>query len=255
MNLPLAGLQVLVTRPAHQAGRFHELLLNAGAKPQLFPVIAIEPAKQAPDSLLAIHQQAYDWIIFISANAVACGLSFFQDFSSLQATQLGAIGKQTAAALNKYGLQPSLVPEQGFTSEDFLALPPVHDLTGKKVLIVRGDTGREVLAETLSARGAKVSYAKVYQRRVTGSASALKQLHDTHSIDIICITSSEILRNLLQVLAAETWIYHYPILVGSERIAADAQQRGFKHKIIVAKSPADDAMLAALIQWQQDNEA
>ncbi len=254
MNLPLAGLQVLVTRPAHQAGRFHESLLNAGAKPQLFPVMAIEPVKQAPDSLLAIHQQAYDWIIFISANAVECGLSFFQDLNPFKATRLGAIGKQTAAALNRYGLQPSLVPEQGFTSEDFLALPPVHDLTGQQVLIVRGETGREVLAETLSARGAKVSYAKVYQRHVIGSATTLKQLHATHGIDIICVTSSEILRNLLQVLATEPWIYHYPIVVGSERIAADAQQRGFKHKIIVAKSPADDAMLAALIQWQQDNE-
>lgn len=254
MNLPLAGLQVLVTRPAHQAGRFHELLLTAGAKPQLFPVMAIEPAQQAPDSLLAVHQQVYDWIIFISANAVECGLSFFPELNHFKATHLAAIGKQTAAALNRHGLQPSLVPEQGFTSEDFLALPPVHDLTGQQVLIVRGDTGREVLAETLSARGAKVSYAQVYQRHVTGSAPALKQLHDTHGIDIICITSSEILRNLLQVLATEPWIYHYPILVGSERIAADAQQYGFKHKIIVAQSPADDAMLAALIQWQQDNE-
>lgn len=254
MNLPLAGLQVLVTRPAHQAGHFYELLLAAGAKPQLFPVMAIEPINQAPDSLLAIHQRAYDWVIFISANAVECGLSFFQDLRCFQAINLGAIGKQTAAILNRYGLPPSLVPEQGFTSEDFLALPQVQDLAGKQILIVRGDAGREVLAETLSARGAKVSYAKVYQRSVTGAAQTLRQLHDTHGLDIICVTSSEILRNLLQILEPETWIYQYPIVVGSERIAAYAQQRGFKHKIIVAPSPADDEMLATLLQWQQDNE-
>ncbi|WP_298608122.1 uroporphyrinogen-III synthase [uncultured Thiothrix sp.] len=254
MNLPLTDIQVLVTRPAHQAGRFYELLLAAGAKPQLFPVMAIEPINQAPDSLLAIHQQAYDWVIFISANAVEYGLNFFHDLTCFKATKLGAIGKQTAASLNKYGLQPNLVPEQGFTSEDFLTLPPVQDLTGQQVLIVRGDAGREVLAETLSARGAKVSYATVYQRSVTGSAQTLKQLHDTHGLDIICITSSEILRNLLQLLEPETWIYQYPIVVGSERISFYAQQRGFKHKIIVARSPADDEMLAALIQWQQDNQ-
>lgn len=254
MNLPLAGLQVLVTRPAHQAGRFHELLLNAGAKPRLFPVMAIEPVTSPPETLLAMPKQAYDWVIFISANAVESSLGFFPDLSSFQSTQLGAIGKQTAAALRNYGLEPHLVPEQGFTSEDFLALPQVQYLIGQDILIIRGDAGRELLGETLSARGATVSYANVYRRSVTGSAQALKQIHLAAALDIICITSSEILRNLLQLLATETWIYRYPLLVGSERIAAYAEQCGFQHKIIVAHSPADDEMLAALIQWRQDNE-
>ena len=78
MQLPLQGLKVLVTRPAHQAGRFSELLSAAGAVPKLFPVLAIEPVQSAPPSLLEIKQAAYHWVIFISANAVDCGLSLLR---------------------------------------------------------------------------------------------------------------------------------------------------------------------------------
>lgn len=254
MQLPLAGIQVLVTRPAHQAGCFRELLLKAGAKPLLFPVMAIEPVNTAPASLLKITEQAYDWVIFISTNAVECGLEFFSDYSSLQTLKLGAIGKQTATSLQHYGLQAAVVPEQGFTSEALLALAELQNLAGQRILIVRGESGRELLADTLQARGAELSYATVYKRSATGSATALKQIHTTQELDIICVTSSEILRNLLQLVQSDTWIYQQALIVGSERIAAYAQQLGFNNRIIVAASPADNDMLAALIQWRQDNE-
>lgn len=254
MQLPLQGLQVLVTRPAHQAGRFHDLLITAGAQPRLFPVMAIEPVTTAPASLLQISNHAYDWVIFISANAVESSLKFFSADTCLDQFKLGAIGKQTAAALKQQGLTAAFVPEAGFTSEDFLALPELQDLTGQQVLIIRGETGRELLADTLRQRGACVSYADVYRRSAIGSAAILKQLHAKRQLDIICVTSREVLTNLLQLLPPETWIYQLPIVVGSERIAAYAQQLGFNNRIIVATSPADDAMLAALIQWQQDNE-
>ncbi|MFZ1570255.1 MAG: uroporphyrinogen-III synthase [Thiolinea sp.] len=254
MQLPLQGLQVLVTRPAHQAGRFNELLLAAGAQPELFPVIAIETVRAVPDSLLQINHAAYDWVIFISANAVESSLKLLNQHASLEKLKIGAIGKQTAAVLGKYGLTKVITPETGFTSEDFLALNALQDLHNQQVLIVRGDAGRELLADTLRQRGANVVYANVYQRYSIGSGAKLKQLHAAQSLDIICITSREILQNLLQLLDTETWIYQLPLVVGSERIAAYAQRIGFNNRIIVATSPADDAMLAALIQWRQDNQ-
>lgn len=254
MQLPLQGLQVLVTRPAHQAGCFNELLLAAGAQPELFPVMAIETVRVAPDSLLQIKHAAYDWVIFISANAVEASLKLLNQHASLEKLKIGAIGKQTAAVLGKYGLTKVITPETGFTSEDFLALNALQDLHNQQVLIVRGDAGRELLADTLRQRGANVVYANVYQRYSIGSGAKLKQLHAAQSLDIICITSREILQNLLQLLDTETWIYQLPLVVGSERIAAYAQRIGFNNRIIVATSPADDAMLAALIQWRQDNQ-
>lgn len=256
MSLPLQDLQVLVTRPAHQAGHFYDQLLAAGAQPKLFPLISIQPVATAPASLRQImtppHNPAYDWVIFISANAVELGLNLVHDTTGLTHLKLGAIGKQTAAVLQRYGLTATVTPEQGFTSEDFLAHDELQNLVGQHVLIVRGESGRELLADTLKQRGAEVSYAQVYQRKAMGSAAVLKQLHAQQQLDIICITSREILQNLLQLLPAETWIYQQTLLVGSERIAAYAQQLGFNNSIIVATSPTDDAMLAALIQWQQD---
>lgn len=252
MHLPLQGLQVLVTRPAHQAGRFHDLLLAAGAVPRLLPLLFIQPVTTAPASLLEITADAYDWVIFISANAVEAGLGFFGDYAGLHRLKLGAIGKQTAATLQRYGLTNILTPEQGFTSEDFLALNQLQNLARQRILIVRGESGREFLAETLKQRGANVRYADVYQRNATGSAALLKQLHAKQQLDIICVTSSEILRNLLRLLPQDAWIYQIALVVGSERIAAYAQQLGFNNSIIVATSPTDDAMLAALIQRQQD---
>ena len=254
MQLPLQGLQVLVTRPAHQAGRFNELLLAAGAQPELFPVMAIEAVPVAPDSLLQINHAAYDWVIFISANAVEASLKLLNNHACLEKMKIGAIGKQTAAVLGKYGLTKIVAPEHGFTSEDFLALNALQDLHHQRVLIVRGDAGRELLADTLRQRGAQVVYANVYQRYSIGSGVKLKQLNAEQLLDIICITSSEILQNLLQLLDTETWIYQLPLVVGSERIAAYAQHLGFNNRIIVATSPADNAMLAALIQWRQDNQ-
>ena len=256
MPLPLQGLQVLVTRPVHQAGRFCDLLLAAGAEPKLFPLLSIQPVALAPASLLQItttaHDKAYDWVIFISANAVEFGLSLLNDMTSLARLKLGAIGKQTATVLQQYGLTVTVTPEQGFTSEDLLALDELQQLAGQRILIIRGDSGRELLADTLKQRGADVSYAQVYQRSATGSVAGLKQLHAKQQLDIICVTSREILQNLLQLLQAETWIYQQALVVGRERIAAYAQQLGFNNSIIVATSPADDAMLAALIQWRQD---
>jgi len=254
MQLPLQGLKVLVTRPAHQAGRFSELLSAAGAVPKLFPVLAIEPVQSAPPSLLEIKQAAYHWVIFISANAVDCGLSLLKETTCLEKMKMGAIGKQTASALYHHGIKEVTVPELGFTSEDFLALKALEHLDKQRILIVRGDAGRELLADTLKQRGASVAYATVYRRLSIGSGDYLKQLHAEQQLDIICFTSSEILQNLLNLLGTETWIYDLPILVGSERIANYAQQLGFNNRIIVATSPADDAMLAALIQWRQDNE-
>lgn len=250
----LQGLQVLVTRPAHQAGRFNDLLLAAGAIPRLLPVITIEAVPTAPVSLLRVNALAYDWVIFISANAVHCSLRFFSTLDHFKTLKIAAIGKQTASSLEQYGLIPTIVPKQGFTSEDFLALPQLQNLSQQRMLIVRGEGGREVLADTLTVRGATVSYANVYKRYPSGSGTALKQLHAEHQLDIICITSSEILQNLIQLLQPAMWMYQLPIVVGSARIATYAQQLGFNNTIIVATSPADHDMLAALLRWRQDNE-
>lgn len=252
----LQGITVVVTRPAHQAAGFSQALQQAGANAVLFPLIAVQEchdvaAAKARFATLA----AYDTVLFISANAVEYGLALLdaQQTQTLRHLTLGAIGKKTAAVLQRYGLVSQLVPAQGFTSEDLLALPALRDLHERRVLIVRGEGGRELLADTLRDRGANVDYVDVYQRIVPQNAKGLlKHLHEARQLDIIAITSSEGILNLLALLDNPEWIKTVRLLVGSQRMVATARQAGFTGQMVVAANPGDEAMLHALHQWAQE---
>lgn len=252
----LHGLTVVVTRPAHQAAQFCQQLQQAGANPLPFPVIAVEGCADAGTARATLAKLAtYDTVIFISSNAVKYALALLDDVQKavLQARQIGAIGKQTAASLQQQGFQATLVPGSGFTSEDFLVLPAVQQLTGRHILIVRGEGGRELLADTLRERGAVVDYVDVYRRvRPKNDPMVLKQHHEQQQLDIIAITSGEGLLNLLELLGYPEWIKTVSLLAGSQRIAATARQAGFTGTIAIADNPGDEAMLMALRHWAQE---
>lgn len=254
MPKALQGLTVLVTRPAHQASRFQQLLAAQGAHAVLFPVVEIRP----PDDVAALATQlvdiaTYDTALFISANAVDYGLQALATPQLLQHLTLGAIGKKTAQALQQHGFTAQWVPTAGFTSEDWLALPQTQQLAGRRILIFRGAGGRELLADTLRQRGATVTQVDVYQRVCPKiAASQLKQHHEQQQLDIIAITSSEGILNLVTMLDNPAWIKTLPLLVGSPRMRETARQAGFDGTLIMADNPSDEAMLQALIQWAQE---
>ena len=166
-TLPLAGLGILVTRPAHQADRLCELIKQAGGRALRFPVIEILPPHDtAPLAALIDTLDDADIAIFISANAVEHGLALLRARRDLPAAlKLAAIGRSTGAALRAtLGRGPDICPAERFDSEALLALEAMQKVHGKRIVIFRGEGGREVLAETLRARGATVEYADVYRR-------------------------------------------------------------------------------------------
>lgn len=252
----LRGLTVLVTRPAHQASHFQQLLAGSGAQAVLFPVLEVcQPDDLAAATAILAQLQRYDTALFISANAVEFGLKLLDSpqLEALQQLTLGAIGKKTANILLQHGFTAQWVPAQGFTSEDFLALPETQQLAGKRILIFRGEKGRELLADSLRQRGASVDYVDVYQRvRPKIDASHLKHLHEQRQLDIIAITSSEGLLNLLAMLDNPDWIKTVPLLVGSQRMMETARQAGFTGTLAIADNPGDEAMLQALTHWAQE---
>lgn len=259
MSETLHGLNVVVTRPAHQAAGFRHLLEQAGAQAILFPVMEVRPPTDLAAATARLSQlPSYDVALFISANAVEFGLSLLdgQQRNALQQLTLGAIGKQTAKVLQQHGFTAAWVPAQGFSSEDFLALPATQQLAGKRILIFRGEGGRELLADTLLQRGASVDYVAVYQRQgilcPKVAASRLKHLHEHQQLDIIAITSSEGLLNLLAMLDNPDWIKTVPLLVGSQRMVDTARQAGFSGTIVIADNPGNEAMLQALTDWAQE---
>lgn len=248
---PLQGLHILVTRPAHQAGAFQKLIEQAGAQAHLIPLIAIEALALNADLVQKLQTpKAYQLIIFISANAVEQGLKVLPK-TLLNQAQIGAIGQATAMTLQQHQINAQLVADKGFTSENFLALPAIQNLSNQQILIVRGLGGRELLAEQLKQRGAHVAYANVYKRFCPPDAlERLKQLHQSLTLDIIALTSSEGLHALHRALSSTTKAWqHIPLLLGSQRTAVEAQALGFKHWIM-AENPSDAAMVAALMRWQ-----
>jgi uroporphyrinogen-III synthase len=252
----LAGLRVLVTRPAHQAEEFCALLEREGATPIRFPVIAIGPPPDAQAvATLAAGLAGFDLVIFISANAVQRGLPLLLRGAPWpSATAIAAVGRRTAAELGARGLRVDLVPASGHDSEALLALPPLREMAGRRVLIVRGDGGRETLAGTLRARGAEVCYAEVYRRMLpqVDVAPLLRRWREG-GVDLVTVTSGQTLRNLSRLLGAAgaAVLQSTPLILASENVRQVARELGCRGPLEVATDATDTAMLAALRRWRR----
>lgn len=199
---PLAGVGVLVTRPVHQSGELRNAIEAAGGRTILFPVVDIAPRAAADVATDLRALRTPDIVIFISANAVQHGL----DKINSNRSQLAAIGPATTRALEAANVSVDIQPQGGFDSEHLLATDSLTNVAGKTILIVRGGSGRELLAETLRARGANVDYLPVYDRSTCKpDMSELENLQETWrngQIDAVMIMSVASLHGLLEILPA-----------------------------------------------------
>ena len=128
-------------------------------------------------------------------------------------------------------------------------MPELQQITGQRFLIIRGQGGREELANVLQSRGATVDYLDVYKRIIPVSdPSQLKLLLEQDKLDVITITSGEALQNLLVMLEKcfQERLFDIPLVVISNRIRQIAAELGFK-RIAVAQSPSDSAILETVI--------
>ena len=139
-----------------------------------------------------------------------------------------------------------IAPTQRFDSEGLLALPELQDVAGWRVIIFRGDGGRELLGNTLKARGATVEYAACYQRSKT--QQDVRELLEAKP-DAITVTSSEALAGLWQMPGkdVQATLRDTPIFLPHQRIAELALQQGWQHVQLTAAG--DDGLLSALLAW------
>ena len=245
---PLAGLGILITRPARQAGGFAAKIAALGGTPVVFPAIAIlPPADAAPLARAHAALSSYDYAVFVSANAVEYGAPDARRWPrSLVAL---APGPGTAEALAAVGISDVRIPTTTLDSEGLLALPELADVRGRRVVIFRGDGGREHLGDTLRARGASVDYVACYRRAAPESGAAgLSEAFRDGRIDAVTITSSEGLDNLWSLADEATrdaW-RALPTFVPHPRIAARARALG----LAVAQTAGGDAgLIAGLLEW------
>jgi uroporphyrinogen-III synthase len=248
----LDGLNIAVTRPREQAAGLVQRIEELGGRPLLFPLLEIEPV---PDDRGLREQLAHldqvDMAIFISPNAVRYGMAAIKASGKSPASlEVAAVGQSSAEALHKMGIQQVIVPTERFDSEGLLAQPEMQDVAGKRVMIFRGDGGREVLGDTLKARGAQVEYVTCYLRsKPDFDAGVLRAALP----DAIIVTSSEALRHLWGMLKEQDRadLADVALIVPHERIAEAARQQGWRH--VVATGPGDDGLISGLIAWAQAN--
>ena len=255
----LAGRTIVVTRPRAQAAPLAEAITAAGGTPLIFPLLEIAPALDTqPLTEIAARLADYQIAIFISPNAVdyALPILFAQGAWPAGLTP-AAVGPGTVSALAAQGVTGCVAPTERFDSEALLALPQLVTVNGKKVLIFRGDGGRELLADTLRERGAEVDCITCYRR--SGPPEGVQPLLDAWRVgqlDALTISSSEGLRYLIAMLDSEgrAFLQKTPVFVPHARIADNARQLGLV-KIVLTEG-ADSGILAGLsaYNWAEQRQ-
>ena len=248
---PGDAVPVLVTRPAGQAGGLCAALEGLGYRVHHQPLLELEPVGELGPGQrrIAMQLDLYQHVIFVSANAVRLGMDCLADYWPQLPVGLNwyAVGEATARRLESYGIR-AITPGETMSSEGLLALGPLQSVEGHRVLIVRGEGGRTLLREALSARGARVEELACYRRKCPSlPAGALGGLLETSGIQLILVSSGEAMANLQALLSPQetTKFRHIGLLVPSHRVASLAAEEGFDH-ILVADNASDAAMLRAV---------
>src|SRR5687768_4722881 len=243
---------VVITRPAHQSEALAALIRERGGRPILFPVIEIRDVEDAA-ALDAIIRRLddFDLAIFVSPNAAVKGWAAIQARRAFPAKlAIATIGRASARELRRLGASSVIAPHEGSDSESLLAMPELEEVAGKRIVIFRGVGGRELLRETLEARGASVEYAECYRRmRSRADVASLTAAWDRGEVDALVVTSSEGLRNLREMLgaAARDHLRETPIFVPHPRIAATARELGLTD--LVVTGPGDEGIVAGLEKY------
>ena len=246
---PLKDKWIVITRPAHQSENLKRKLELMGANPILFPLIEITP----PVDLGLIEKQwdnlqAYDLVIFVSANAVKHTFEKISPFA-LQNVKVATTGKKTADALEQWGIKIGFCPKEIFNSEALLAMPEFSDYcAGKKIAIIRGDGGRDLLRDELQKKGASVDYINTYQRVCPQKdLDVLEQCVKQGELDVILLTSGTSVTNFFGLAQEANWVNQLTLILGSPRMQKKIPD-SFQGKLLIAEDPSDETFYKKLTE-------
>ncbi|HCG39478.1 MAG TPA: uroporphyrinogen-III synthase [Pseudomonas sp.] len=248
----MTSWRLLLTRPAEECGAVADVLAEAGIHSASLPLLAIKPLPETAEQRATVLElDRYCAVIVVSKPAARLGIELLDRY--WPQPPLGqawfSVGAATGAILADYGLDASW-PERGDDSEALLALPRLGEALARpdpKVLILRGEGGRELLAETLRARGVQVDILELYRRYLPDyPAGTLAATLRSERLNGLVVSSGQGLLSLRE-LAADTWpeMLELPLFVPSPRVAEMARQLGAK-RIVDCRGASVAALLAAL---------
>jgi uroporphyrinogen-III synthase len=224
MNKP----RLLVTRFAPHGQRLTDLLNVHGVAAFSQPLLQVQQTAEFANVSRTFEKQ-YDCIIAVSHNAVDYTDKALAN-TDWPNCQYFAVGKGTQTKLINATGQEVVIPEKNFTSEGLLALPQLANLQNKKVLILRGVGGRELLKDKLIERGGIVEYYQPYQRIIVDFCASYEvKKWQLNKINGVIISSIELLQRLLAVVpeSEREWLKTLTIYAPSKRITDRAELLGW----------------------------
>lgn len=236
--------RILVSRPSSQSPALLALLRAEGWDAGLLPLMEIEPLPAALAALPVQVAQA-DALFWVSPTAIDLGWSALSS-CDLAGKRLACVGAASARRLVALSGLSALHPAPASDSEAFLALSELQQVAGQRWLIVRGQGGRPLLADTLRARGAEVTLAEVYRRQDGQPDWAA---FDASPPDAIVLTSGEMVEQLFRLAgpgrarALQCQLYCVPHPRIADRLVARGATR------IVTTRADDAALVAGLREW------
>lgn len=235
----------LVVRPAAQANQLVQMLRQLGHAPLCCPLLETRPGCDLPH--LGDMLREADLVIAVSMHAIHFAHHFLlQTGQTWPHIDYFAVGQASADAFAEVGIQ-ALCPADP-RSEGLLALSALQGVSGRRVLILRGNDGRDLIARTLASRGALVHYCATYERHYPDlDGDALTRHWQAAGLDSLLITSGELLQRLLALVPGpqHPWLYDRLLVVPSPRVAEMAEGAGFT-RIVIAQGASNQALVAAL---------
>jgi uroporphyrinogen-III synthase len=244
----LAGVGVLVTRPRHQCDTLVGAIKDCGGRPVRFATIEIVALDTASVATRLEKLAAPEITIFVSPNAVQHGLQY------AEGTQIAVVGPATATAVTAAGKSVDIRSASGFDSEHLLSTAELFNVTGRRIRIVRGQDGRELLADTLRARGAQVDYLQVYERIAPlyslDEVEALVEVWESGQINVVTAMSVASFNNLIELLpeSATALLLRTPLVTPAERVLKEALDQFPELHIVLAEGPAADEMVRGVVR-------
>lgn len=194
--------RVLVTRAAHQASALADALAAFGLLVVSIPAIALQPPSDEYASLHDVMERLedFDWLLFTSANAVAVFTEQREDLGIEEVPcRIASIGSATSRAVRDAGLRVDLQPETAVAESFARALKP--HARGRRMLLIRAESARDVLPTELERAGAQLTIATAY-RTVVPAESVEALQRELPAMNAVTFTSSSSVRNLLELCDA-----------------------------------------------------
>ena len=234
---PLAGITVVVTRPADQTGALGDALESAGATALVVPSLAIEDPLDGGAALrTAIVRTPFDWVVVTSANG-ARALARAVDATGASLPSVAAVGPRTAEHLEQAGIDVSLVPDT-YVAEALVEAFPVGR---EAVLVVRPEVARTVLAEGLRGKGHGVTEVIAYR-----TAPALiddRQAAAARRADVVTFTSPLAMRAYVD----QVGLPDQQLVVSIGPVTSSALEELGITEVVEAQPHTIEGMVAALV--------